>query len=409
VPTRTVILGAGQAGRRCAEALRDLDPAAEILLLGEEAHRPYDRPPLSKAVLLGADPGNGLFVRDAGFYAERRIALRTGTRVAAIDPAARAVATAAGERIGYDHLALATGARARPLPVPGAEDPRVLTLRTLEDAERLKDALAARPRLAVVGGGLIGLEVAASARQLGCAAVTVLEAADRLMARCVPPAISAMAAELHRGQGVTLRLGCAVRAIRAAPAGGALLLETGKGDAVEADLVVVGIGGIPNTALAEAAGVAVRDGVLTDGQGRTNIPGIYAAGEVARFPHPFWGGRMMRLESWQVAQNQPAAVARAICGQDSAPYDETPWHWTDQFGWNLQVLGDPDPSFTLVQRPAEGGRLTAIALDPTGRARGAVLINNGREATVCRRIIAAGKALDAAALADPGTPLRQFL
>lgn len=403
---RTVIIGAGQAGRRCAEALRELDAEAEILLLGEEAHAPYDRPPLSKAVLLGADPGKALFVRDPAFYAERRIALRTGTRVSAIDVAGRAAVTEAGERIGWDHLVLATGARARRLPVPGAGDPRVLTLRTLGDAERLREALGARPRLVVIGGGLIGLEVAASARQRGCA-VTVIEAADRLMARCVPPPISAMAAALHAAHGITLRLGTAVRAIR--DGGACMQVETDAGPSVEADLVVAGIGGVPETALAEAAGIAVRDGILTDGQGRTSAPGVFAAGEVARFPHPFWAGRPMRLEAWQVAQNQPAAVARAICGgDDAAPYDEIPWHWTDQFDWNLQVLGDPDPGLTLVQRP-EGQRLTAIALDAAGRARGAVLINNGREATPCRRLIAGGKALDAAALADPAVPLRSFL
>ncbi|MBX9701386.1 MAG: FAD-dependent oxidoreductase [Acetobacteraceae bacterium] len=402
--TRTVIIGAGQAGRRCAEALRDLDAGMEIILLGEEPHAPYDRPPLSKAVLLGTDPGNGLFVRAPEFYAERRIDLRLNTRVAAIDPAGRTVTTAAGERIAWDHLVIATGARARRLRIPGAEDPRVLTLRRLEDSQALKARLAEQPRLAVVGGGLIGLEVAASARQLGCA-VSVLEAADRLMARCVPPAISDRYADLHRGQGVALHLGCALTAIEAAP-DGALLLHAGAAR-IAADLVVVGIGGVAETALAEAAGIAVRDGILTDAQGRTGLPGIFAAGEVARFPHPFWGGRPMRLEAWQVAQNQPAAVARAICGQD-APYDEIPWHWTDQFGWNLQVLGDPDPTFTLVER-ADGERLTAIALDAAGRARGAVLINNGRDATPCRRLIGGGKVLDAAALADAATPLRAFL
>lgn len=404
-PAQVLIIGAGQAGRRCAEALRELDAAAEILLLGEEARLPYDRPPLSKAVLLGTDPGNGLFVRDAAFYEARRIALRLGTRVAAIEPAARQVLTAAGARIGYDHLVIATGARARRLGVPGAEDPRVLTLRTLDDAEALKARLADRPRLAVVGGGLIGLEVAASARQLGCT-VAVLEAADRLMARCVPPTISARFAALHRGHGVVLHAGCALQAIEPAADGGLLLLAEG-GVQVAADLVVAGIGGVAETALAEAAGVAVRDGILTDAQGGTNIPGIHAAGEVARFPHPFWGGRAVRLEAWQVAQNQPVAVARAICGQ-AGGYDEIPWHWTDQFGWNLQVVGDPDPAFTLVER-AEGERLTAIALDAEGRARGAVLINQGRDATPCRRLIAGGKALDAAALSDPATPLRSFL
>jgi anthranilate 1,2-dioxygenase ferredoxin reductase subunit len=402
--SRTVIIGAGQAGRRCAEALRERDAAMEIILLGEEAEPPYDRPPLSKAVLLGTDPGNGLFVRAPGFYAEQRIDLRLSTRVTAIDVGARQVVTAAGARIGWDHLVVATGATARRLRVPGAEDPRVMTLRSMADAAALKAGLAAAPRLAVVGGGLIGLEVAASARQLGCA-VHVLEAADRLMARCVPPAISDRFAALHRQKGVVLHLGCALTAIEPA-ADGALTLLAGAAR-VAADLVVVGIGGVPNTALAEAAGIAVQDGILTDAQGRSSIPGIYAAGEVARLPHPFWGGRSMRLEAWQVAQNQPAAVARAICGE-AAGYDEIPWHWTDQFHWNLQVLGDPDPSLTLVER-AEGEKLTAIALDATGRARGAVLINQGRDATPCRRLIAGGKVLDAAALADPATPLRAFL
>jgi NADPH-dependent 2,4-dienoyl-CoA reductase/sulfur reductase-like enzyme len=399
---RVVIVGAGQAGRRCAEALRDLDPVAEILLLGEEPHPPYDRPPLSKAVLLGADPGNGLFVRALEFYAARRIALRTGTRVAAIEPAARRVVTEAGERIGYDALILATGARARRLAVPGAEDPRVLTLRTLDDAAALRARLLARPRVAVVGGGLIGLEVAAAARRLGCA-VTVLEAAERLMARCVPPAVSDLVAALHRAQGVTLHLGQALRAIEPRPGG--LVLDAGA-VRVEAELVVAGIGGVPNTALAEAAGLVVQDGILTDAQGRSSAEGIYAAGEVARFPHPFLG-RAARLESWQVAQNQPAAVARALRGE-AVLYDEIPWIWTDQFDWNLQVLGDPDPAFELVRRPAGEGRATFLALDPGGRVRGAVLLNNGREATPCRRLIAAGKAVDRARLADPEVPLRQL-
>lgn len=400
---RVLIVGAGQAGRRTAEALRAADPDVAITLVGEEAHAPYDRPPLSKAVLLGEDTGRTLFVRDAHWFAEQRIELRTGVRIMTLDLPGRAAIAADGERFGWDALVLATGARARPLRVPGADDPRVCTLRTLEDARALRAALLARPRVAVVGGGLIGLEVAASARTLGCE-VAVIEGADRLMARCVPPAISAWAAALHAEHGVTLHLGCAVRAIEAGPAG--LLVDAGAAR-VAAELVVAGIGGVPETALAAAAGLACRDGIVTDACGRTSHPGVYAAGEVARFAHAFLG-RDARLEAWQVAQDQPAAVARAILGED-APYAAVPWHWTDQFGRNLQVLGDPDPDFELVQRPAEGGRLTAIAVDAAGRARGAVLIDNGREATPLRRLIGAGTALDLARLRDPAVPLRAFV
>lgn len=397
-------MGAGQAGRRCAEALRARDTEAEILLIGEEDHPPYDRPPLSKAVLVGEDPGPALFPRTEAEYADRRIALRLGTRVGAIEPEAGRLVTEAGERIGYDQLVLATGARARMLPVPGAVHPQVLTLRNLADAERLRRCLEQRPRVAVIGGGLIGLEVAASARRVGCA-VTVLEAADRLMARAVPPPISARIEGLHRRYGVALRLGVTLAAIEARP-DGALRLDAGP-DVIEADLVVVGIGAVPNAELAEAAGAAVQNGILTDGQGRTSVAGIYAAGEVARFPHPFWNGRLVRLEHWQVAQNQPEAVARAICGQAGA-YDELPWFWTDQLGWNIQVLGDPDPSLRLVERD-EGERLTALAVDEGGRVRGAVLINNGRDATPCRRLIASGASYDPSRLADPTQPLRSLL
>jgi len=400
---KVVIVGAGQAGRRTAEALRELDDTVEITLLGEETHLPYDRPPLSKAVLLGTDPGRGLFVREPGFYPERRIALRTGTRIVGIDAATRAVRTEAGETIRWDALVLATGARARRLSVPGADDPRVLTLRTLTEAEGLRARLLDRPRVAVVGGGLIGLEVAASARALGCP-VTVLEAAGRLLARSFAAPVAAVVAARHRAEGVEIRVDAAVHAIRTVAAG--LTLETGAG-ALAADLVVVGIGGVAEDALATAAGAATANGILTDGQGRTTVSGVYAAGEVARYHQPFLG-RATRLESWQVAQSQPAAVARAILGQ-GGDYDEIPWIWTDQFNWNLQGFGDADADHALVERVASGDRRSWIGLDAQGRARGGALLNQGRDATPLRRLIASGRVLDRDRLRDPAVELRSLL
>lgn len=400
---KVVIVGAGQAGRRTAEALRELDDNVAITLIGEEIFPPYDRPPLSKAVLLGTDPGRALFVRSPDFYAERRIELRTGVQVVGIDVAARAVRTEAADSIEYDALVLATGAQARRLSVPGAGDPRVLTLRTLAEAEALRARLLDRPRVAVVGGGLIGLEVAAAARTLGCP-VAVLEADATLLARSFPAPVGALVTERHRAAGVAIHLQAPVRAIRASADG--MTVES-DGVAVAADLVVVGTGGIANDGLATAAGLATANGVLTDGQGRASIPGLYAAGEVARFRHPFLG-RATRLESWQVAQHQPAAVARAILGQ-GGDYDEIPWVWTDQYDWNLQALGEPDPDHTLVERITAPTRRTWVALDAGDRARGAALLNQGRDVTPLRRLIAAGGALDRALLANPAVELRTLL
>ena len=400
---RIIIIGAGQAGRRCAEMIRELDAAAEIMLFGAEAHLPYDRPPLSKSVLLGQETQGSLFVRNAAFYAQQRITLHLAEAVTCFWPMEKRIETEKDRSFHYDVLVLATGAKARRLALPGADDPRILTLRNLDDAMALKERLAHKPRLAVIGGGLIGLEVAASALQMG-ASVHVLEAGERLMARSIPTAISHRMAALHRRHGVMLHFNAQVSAI--ATSERELLLHTNT-ERLAADLVVVGIGGIAETSLAEAAGLAVADGILTDASGRTSHPDIYAAGEVARFAQRFYGAAPLRQETWQIAQLQPMAVARAICGQEKA-YDEVPWHWTDQFDWNVQILGTPTEQLHQIERQ-EGERLTLLALDDDGALRGAVLINNGRDATPCRRLIAGGKALDAVALTDTALPLRNFL
>ncbi|MCE2760383.1 MAG: FAD-dependent oxidoreductase [Acetobacteraceae bacterium] len=400
---RIIIIGAGQAGRRCAETLRELDSTAEIMIFGAEAHLPYDRPPLSKAVLLGKDPGTALFVRPAEFYADQRIALYLDEAVTRVAPVEKRVETARGRSLTYDALVVATGAKARHLVMPGADDPRVMLLRNLDDALALRARLVEKPRLAVIGGGLIGLEVAASAQQLGCA-VNVLEAGERLMARGLPASISARMAALHQQHGVRLHLGARLDRIESNAQELTLYLAD---ECLAVDLVLVGIGAAPETTLAEAAGLAVADGIITDRAGRTSQPDIYAAGEVARFPHPLSTETSTRQESWQVAQQQPVSVAHAIMGQDG-PYDDIPWHWTDQYDCNLQVLGEPSDAIHQIER-AEGERLTLLACDSDGRLCGAVLINNGRDATPCRRMIASGKVFDMAVLADTARPLRSFL
>ncbi|MBS7813643.1 NAD(P)/FAD-dependent oxidoreductase [Roseococcus pinisoli] len=398
---RTAIIGAGQAGRRTAELLRGLDAEREILLLGEETEPPYDRPPLSKEVLLGEERPRGLMQRAAEVYEAQRIALRLGEKVTRIDLGAARLETAAGECIAYDSLVIATGARARGLRIPGADDPRVLTLRSIADARALRARLRTGLRLVVAGAGLIGLEVAAAAIQLGCA-VTVLEMGERAMARCVPEAVSARIEAWHRAAGVVLEFGCPLTAIRPQP--DAIHLVTGKGE-VSADLLLVAVGAIPNMELALDAGIAVDDGILTDADGRTSHPHVFAAGEVARI----WqrgAGRHVRFETWQVAQHQPVAVANALCGEQK-PYAELPWHWTDQYGRNVQILGTHSAALEWLERE-DGGRLIYFGVDPEERVHSAVLIDNGREATPLRRIIAAEKPIQRNRLLDPSVALRQL-
>lgn len=323
-----------------------------------------------------------------------------GERVEGIDLAASRVETAGGERIAYDSLVVATGARARGLPIAGRDDPRVLTLRSMTDARALRAKLGPGLRLAVAGAGLIGLEVAAAAVQLGCA-VTVLEMGERVMARCVPAAIGERVEGWHRAAGVALEFGCRLEAIRPEP--DALHLATSRGE-VEADLLLVAIGAVPNVELAREAGLAVEDGILADASGRTSQSGVFAAGEVTCIRQSC--GRHQRFETWQVAQHQPLAVASALCGVEK-PYAELPWHWTDQYGHNVQILGSHGDGLEWIER-AEGDRLSCLGLDAEGRVRGAVLIDNGREATPLRRIIAAGKPLGRERLLDPSVALRQL-
>jgi NADPH-dependent 2,4-dienoyl-CoA reductase/sulfur reductase-like enzyme len=395
-----VIIGAGQAGGRAAEALRQGGHRGPLTVIGDEPHAPYERPSLSKEMLLAGGDDKIAWVRPREWYAENDIALIGGRRAGAIDAAHWTVALEDGTLLPYGALILATGARPRPLRVDGAGHPRVHYLRTIDDSRRLFERLVSGARVVVVGAGFIGLEVAAAARQQGCE-VTVIEQADQPMARGVPPAIGAFFAALHRGHGVTLLTGTALA--RIADRDGLALVETANGRSFPADAVVIGIGVVPNTELAAAAGLEVDDGIVTDAHGQTSAAGIYAAGDAARHFNPLIG-RHVRLESWQNAQNQAVAVARNILGP-AQPFAEVPWFWSDQFGVNLQIAGLPQADDEVLPRgtPGEGPALHLHLR--CGRLVAAIGLDAGRDLRFAREIIALGGAVDPAALADPAVRL----
>jgi 3-phenylpropionate/trans-cinnamate dioxygenase ferredoxin reductase subunit len=398
-----VVVGAGQAGARAVEAMRAAGFAGRILLVGEEPHLPYERPPLSKQLLLGGAGPEAGQIHPAAFYAERGIELRLGAGVGAIEPAAGRIRLEDGATVPYDNLLLATGARPRRLALPGGDLPGIHVLRTIEDALAIAAGLRGGARLVVIGGGYIGLEVAAAARQAG-AAVTLLEAQPVLLGRALPPEISGEFAALHRAQGVALRLGCGVAGFVGTTRVEAVIAA--DGERIPADLVVVGIGIVPNLELAVAAGLAVEDGILIDGLGRSSAPGIWAAGDVARGEHALLG-RRVRLESWQNAQNQAIAVGRAMCGA-APPAPEIPWFWSDQYALNFQMLGLPQAWDAIVWRRAGEGCATAFLL-AGDRLAAVAAFSSPRDIAVGRQLMLRGIPVEAARLADPAVPLKSLL
>ncbi|MGH7120195.1 MAG: NAD(P)/FAD-dependent oxidoreductase [Acetobacteraceae bacterium] len=398
--TRTVIVGAGHSGGRAAEALRAADPAREIILIGRESDPPYERPPLSKAVLAGTAGPRDSYLHPAAWYAEHDIELRLATQVTAIDRASQEVVLEKGPRIPYDTLLLATGARPRALSVPGAAQAGVLYLREIPEAEALRARLGPERTLVVIGAGFIGLEVAGAARTLG-ATVHVVELAPQPLGRVVDPAIGRWVGRLHARNGVTLHLGRTVQAIE--PTGQRHLVQLADGTKIAADAIVAGIGVLPNTELAERTGLAVRDGILTDERGCTADPALRAAGDCTRHFNPLLG-RHIRLECWQNAQNQAIAVARCLAGLDH-PYAEIPWFWSDQYDMNLQSLGLAEPGSPLVWRgdPDANGFIAFTLKD--GRIAAATGVNRAKEMAAVRRIMQRNAPVDAATLADPATRL----
>lgn len=395
-----IIIGAGQAGCQAAVSLRADGWDGPILMLGDEPWYPYERPPLSKAVLSGELSPERTFLRKPDFYAQKGIEVRLETAVTRIDPATRQVALADGSQLPYHQLLIATGAVVRRLTIPGSNLPGIHYLRTMADAEALRAAIAPGVRVAIVGAGYIGLEVAASARKLG-AEVTVVEAAERVMARVTSPPVSTFYAEEHRAHGVKLILGAGVAGIEGEHRVTGLRLA--DGGLVEADIVVVGIGVMPNDVLARTAGIACDNGIIVDDCGRTDIPGIFAAGDVTNHPNALLGGRL-RLESVQNAVSQGQAVAKAMLGV-SQPYAEIPWFWSDQFDLKLQIAGLSRATDQAIVRGDVGSRKFSVIYLRDGRFVAIDAINQPRDFMQGRKLLQQARNLDPARAVDPAVAL----
>ena len=399
---RIVIVGGGPAGVGAALAARQQDAAADVILINDETVEPYEKPPLSKAVLTGkAMPQDAPIAGPKG-VGGANVTLKSA-RVTEIDATARAVVTEAGERIPYDALVLATGSRNRILPMFPEGQPGIYYLRTAAEALALKAHLGLAKSLILIGGGVVGLEIAASAAELGIK-VTVIEIAPRILARVCDDETSAIIHQRHRDNGVDIRTGTVCAGLQALP-DGKLAVVTKAGETLPADLIVVGTGAVPYDALAKGAGLAVQDGILVDDRGRTSDPAIFAAGDCTRFTGP---NGPVRLENWRHAQEHGAVAGRNAAGGDVA-YNPVPSYWSEQYDLYIQGMGWPvaQPS-ARVRRKVSDKATVLFELDGATIAY-AIGINAQRDIATIRRLIERRIAVDASELADPAKPLNAML
>jgi 3-phenylpropionate/trans-cinnamate dioxygenase ferredoxin reductase subunit len=396
------IIGAGQAGFQAAASLRDTGFAGRVLLIGDEPVLPYQRPPLSKSYLAGQSGLDDLWLRPAEFYAKQQIDLVYDDAVTAIDRGQRRLHLASGIEFSWDHLVFATGAGCRPLAVPGAELDGVLTLRTLDDADALRQRLEEAREVVVVGAGFIGLEFAAVALARG-AAVHIIEVTRQPMGRVVSDPVSRFFTEAHIGWGAEVALGTGV--VRILGAGGRVAgVETTDGRRIPADLVLICIGVIPNAELARNAGLAVDDGIVVDECLVTSDPAISAIGDCANFPTPFAPVRV-RLESVQNAVDQGRCVADRLAGRP-APYQKVPWFWSDQGDLKLQIAGITIGHDKSVLRGAPAARNFSVFCFRGGRLIGVESVNRTADHVVARRLLAGDPALSPEQAADESYDLR---
>jgi 3-phenylpropionate/trans-cinnamate dioxygenase ferredoxin reductase component len=403
---RVVIIGAGQAAAQAIDTLRKKGYVGSITLVGDEQEWPYQRPPLSKKYLAGALERDRLGIRPAHFYAERGIEARLGRRAVEIDRTGQRVRLEDGELLAYDALLLATGSRPRQLPAPGAHLEGVYLLRTARDADRLRSELRASRRLVVVGGGYIGLEVAATARELGVN-VTVLEAANRLMNRVVSEPVSAFFEAEHSRRGVRIVCNACVRAFSGLESGRVDGVVTEDGTLHPADLVLVGIGVIPAEELAAAAGIECSNGILVDECCRTSDPQVFAAGDCTNLPVLRYA-RRARLESVDNAFEQGASAASNLLGA-TAVHDKVPWFWSDQYDLKLIIVGLSQEHDSIVVRGTPATRSFSVCYLRAGELIAIDTVNSPKDQIAARKMIAAKVRPSIDKLTDVSVPLRDCL
>ena len=395
-----VIVGGGQAAAQAVQSLRQQNFAGAITLVGEEPHPPYQRPPLSKKYLAGEVTRERLFLRPASFYADKGVTLELGRRVEELALGTRRVRLDDGRTLSYDRLLLATGSRVRRLDVPGATLAGVHYLRTLADADAIVASLAPGARVLLVGAGYIGLEVAAVVRVRGHE-VTVLEAADRVMSRTVSPEVAAFYDACHRAAGVVLHYGATVAAFRGAAS--VTVAETTDGRSFPCDVVIVGIGIVPNIELAAAAGLPCDNGIVVDEFARTADESVVAAGDCTNHPQPLLG-RRVRLESVPNAVHQGKVAAGTLAGVPTA-YSEVPWFWSDQYDLKLQIVGLSTGHDEVVLRGDPATRSFAAFYLEGGRLLAVDAVNSPREFAAGKKLVASRARIPREVLANPAAEL----
>jgi len=401
-----VIIGAGQAGFQAAASLREQHHTGRIVLVGDEAHAPYQRPPLSKAYLFDEETGDVALRTDA-FFAQQRIELATGRRAVAIDRAERRVCFDDGWTLEYDHLVLATGACNRLLTVPGADLRNVFYLRTLDDAKALREQLATARSLMVIGAGFVGLELAAGAAKLGMS-TTVLDVSDRPMARGLSKTMAGVISREHQKLGMQLRFETRVTRLLGDDDGRVRGVETSDGQILPAELVVIGIGVVPNVELAASCELAIEDGIAVDERLLTSDPQISAIGDVAAHVNPYPHGQRVRLESVQNASDQARCVAARLVGRTS-PYEAVPWFWSYQGDLKLQMTGLARTGCEEVVRGELDSAACAVFSFHDGRLACVETLNRPVEHMLARRLLATRATVTARQVADPSFDLKSLL
>ena len=399
----TIIAGAGHTGGQTAVSLRQAGYDGRIIVCGAESLPPYQRPPLSKKYLSGELAQARVFLRPESFYARNDVELRLGSAVRKIDPEGRSVVLDDGDSLAFTDLVIATGSRPRRLDVPGVDLGNIFYLRTMEDADAIRAALVAGRRLVVVGGGYIGLEVAATAKGLGLE-VSVIEAADRILGRVTAPEMSDYYTRAHRARGVDIRVSTAVIAFEG---DGTVEGVRCGAETVPADIVVIGIGVVPDVELAQSAGIRCDDGIVVDEQCVTSASHVYAAGDCTRHPNPILG-RTLRLESVHNALEQARTTAANIAGTPTR-YEQVPWFWSDQFDLKLQMVGISQGYDTIVRRGSMDVDDFAMFYLKDGVLIAVDAVNRPREFMACRKLVPKRPRIDPSRLTDESIPMQEMV